>query len=156
MSNPSYGTQSWGIIKRFLYVVTPQLSLYTKVPFTDYENYDGVINSILVPEIVAFLVSQDYDCSVEDGYHMAWLSDSYGSTEFPFSGTCRIQSNLSKEDSRLYRNVVKNIEMFERPRKESNKIVGVVNDKTKGQASRTSSDCYPSNIHIPLSDAEKK
>jgi len=44
--------------------------------------------SIALPEVVSFLVSVDYSCSLLEASHLAWLSEPYGEREFLMNTEC--------------------------------------------------------------------
>lgn len=91
----------------------PFLQGYTGLSGSSFEEYDKIEMKILVPELVSYLISEDYHCSTEDAYHMAWLSDEYGGREFPFKPDCLVLAGLQKENSRERRSIRKAIEMHE-------------------------------------------
>lgn len=89
------------------------LGAMTGVYSSDYSGIEGIINEILVPDCVYFLISEDYVCDIRDGCVMAWLSDSYGEREFPKKDECRVLEGLQKDDSRTVRGVLKTLESHE-------------------------------------------
>lgn len=41
------------------------------------------IEVLATHQAAAIIISQDYNCSLKEGAHMAWLSEPYGEKEFP-------------------------------------------------------------------------
>lgn len=81
-------------------MMTPQLERETKLHHGRYDDYDEFVFKILAPEIVAVIISEDYDCSLELGYHIGWLSAPFGEREFPAPLECPVLGKLHKVSSR--------------------------------------------------------
>lgn len=58
---------------------------------------------------MATLIAEDYDCTIEDGYHMAWLSDLYGLHEFPDRDDCPVLESITSLDSREVRMIFRDL-----------------------------------------------
>lgn len=99
----SYGGRGKAIISRFIYNITPYLQKVTGVQEADYPDYPNVVDNIFVGDVAAALISEDYSCSVNEGYHLAWLSEDYGSVEFPDIEGCPALKALQEEGSKPYR-----------------------------------------------------
>lgn len=112
----SYGPHAWNITKHFIIAMSNQLAASTNVSLDCFEDFEGIVKDILVPDVVFFLVSQDYDCSIDQGLRMAWISELYGAREFPLPPHCRVVDELQKGESRLFRRVLRHIESHESSR----------------------------------------
>lgn len=106
----SYGERGFDIINRFILAATPILEIRTGVSHEEFEGYDSVVTKILLPEAVSVIISEDYECTIEDGYHIGWLSELYGDMEYPQDHTCPVLGAMHREESKEIREMLSQIE----------------------------------------------
>lgn len=99
-TSPSYGYRGKDIMTRFIHSLTPVMERITSMEHTRYDKYEDFVDMMLIPELAAVLIAEDYDCSIEDGYHIAWLSEPFGQREFPELDSCPVLRRLQKEGAR--------------------------------------------------------
>jgi diadenosine tetraphosphatase ApaH/serine/threonine PP2A family protein phosphatase len=66
----------------------------TGIELTRYSCLDTFVATIALPEFACQLIMEDYGCCKAEVAHMAWLSEPYGETEFPFNPQCTTLSRL--------------------------------------------------------------
>lgn len=92
------------IICRYIYNTTRYLEEQTGVLEAEYGvTYPDVVEKIFLADVVAVLLSEDYSCTLEQGYKLAWLSELYGAKEFPFRDNCPVLHALQAEDANAKR-----------------------------------------------------
>lgn len=106
----SYGERGFDIISRYIYVVTPVLEDRTGVSHTAFDNYEAIVVKILLPEVVAVVISEDYECSLDEGYHLGWLSELYGDMEYPQDHKCPVLKSLYGEGTKEIRALLQGLE----------------------------------------------
>lgn len=63
--------------------MTPVFEERTRIKHSKYGNYDKFVEEFFACEITAAIIGEDYSCSYEDGFHLAWLSEPYGFFRVP-------------------------------------------------------------------------
>lgn len=91
-------------------MVTSILEARTGVSRDEFVNYDAIVTEILLPEAVSVVISEDYECALEDGYHLGWLSDLYGIMEYPQDPNCPVLLALYDESTKEMRAILKELE----------------------------------------------
>lgn len=94
------------MIIRFVLSVTPLLEVKTGVKKSSFEGYERIVDTVFLPDIAAVLVGEDYNCSLEEAYHLSWLSQDYGLREFPHCPLCPVLRALQLESSKELREVL--------------------------------------------------
>lgn len=89
---------------RYAALLLPELGEGSDITLDDYSSPERFIELFVLPEIIAVVISEEYQCSLEAGLHMAWLSDPFGMKEYPSDVDClvlkRVQDAQSTEDLR--------------------------------------------------------
>lgn len=49
------------------------------------------------------LISEDYSCTLDQGYRLAWFSELHGANEFPFRDDCPVLGALQDEGVKMKR-----------------------------------------------------
>lgn len=96
----SYGVRGLNILNRYILMMIPYLERETGVPRGKFDDYEAFVRSILVSEVAAVLIAEDYDCTLEEGYHIAWLSETYGMHEYPSPDRCSVLKKLHASGAR--------------------------------------------------------
>lgn len=109
-SSYSYGSRGFAIIVRFILVITPVLEARTGVSRHEFQNYDAIVSRILLPEVVAVVIGEDYECCLQDAYHIGWLSELYGCMEYPQDDDCPVLKKLYAENSQEMREILAQLE----------------------------------------------
>lgn len=77
----------------------PLLSHKNTVHLGEFDYLSEFVELLAIPHLVSHLISIDYSCSVENAYHLYWLSEPYGAMEFPISLPCPALEDLAEEPS---------------------------------------------------------
>lgn len=124
----SYGARGKAIITRFIYNITPQLENATGVAEAVYQDYPNVVDNIFLADVAAALISEDYGCSLEEGFRLAWLSEQHGAIEFPEFVACPALKMLHDAGCEAFRDAEDN----------QNEAQQMINDKQVARAARKS------------------
>lgn len=95
----SYGDRGRTIISRLTHLIITTYEDSSPVKRDDYSNFDLFVEEIVVPEVTAIVISNDYKCSAEDGLHLTWLSVYFGLLEYPHTNSCRILQRVQTASS---------------------------------------------------------
>lgn len=57
------------------------------------------IEGFLLPEAISVVVSKDYVCSLDDAFHLSWLSEPFGLNEYPDDNKCPILRRIQHASS---------------------------------------------------------
>lgn len=83
----------------------PVIEASSEVKVDDFGQFDMFINTFFLTEAISAVVSEEYSCSIYEGYHLAWLSEPFGIKEYPSFDECvvlrRVQAATSYEELRL-------------------------------------------------------
>lgn len=94
-----------GIFIAFVRLLTPLLEAGSAISTGDFGDWIEFVGTFLLTEAISFVTSEEYSCSIACGYHLAWLSEPFGVTEYPEFRDCevlrRVQSCVSFEDLQL-------------------------------------------------------
>lgn len=85
-TRPSYGEHGWNIIVNILLLKEDEIlaaASEADESVTPLDNFESFVKNIGVHQATVVLISLDYDCSMADAAHDAWLSEPYGESEFP-------------------------------------------------------------------------
>lgn len=66
----------------------PEIEKKLHVPSGVYGRFDLFIDTFLLPEAIAVILSKEYQCTLHEGFQMAWLSEPMGVMEHPSEGDC--------------------------------------------------------------------
>lgn len=90
---------------RYAALLLSELEDESDVKLGDYFVPERFIEFFVLPEIVSVVIAEEYQCTLEGGLHMAWLSDPFGLKEYPFDNEClvlrRVQAASSTEELRM-------------------------------------------------------
>lgn len=64
-----------------------------------HTDFDQFIAVFLLPEVVSVIISMDYQCTVHEGFHLAWTSEPFGGTEYPSFDECPILDRVRLANS---------------------------------------------------------
>lgn len=99
ISDPSYGGRGRVLAIRLAHLVLTAYEETSLVKRDDYSDFDLFVENVVAPEIIALVVSTDYECTLDEGHHLAWLSDQFGFYEYPHTNACLYLQNLQRAGS---------------------------------------------------------
>lgn len=97
----SYGEHGHAIIGRYVRSQLANLEAATGVSRMEYgRGLDNFIEQIAASQITCELIKEDYECTEVEARKMAWLSEPYGQTEFPYNSDCEVLARLQGRQAR--------------------------------------------------------
>lgn len=77
----------------------PLLAQKNTIFLCEFDNLDDFVELLAIPHLVSALIATDYDCSLENAFHLYWLSEPYGAMEFPSDMPCPALEELLEEQT---------------------------------------------------------
>lgn len=68
----------------------------------EFDSLEGFVEVLAIPHLCSYIISEDYKCEFMNGYHLYWLSESYGAKEFPLSLPCPALDELMAGDLTVF------------------------------------------------------
>jgi len=94
----SFGPMGFFVIYRSISVELNGLLKKSGMRITRYKGgSDALLRTVLIPHATCILISEDRQCSLEEAPLQMWLSEPYGSLEFPFDEENEVLKTLEKE-----------------------------------------------------------
>lgn len=59
-----------------------------------HTDFDQFIAVFLLPEVVSAIISLDYQCTIYEGFHLAWMSEPFGEREYPSFDDCPVLKSV--------------------------------------------------------------
>lgn len=89
------------MIRRIVDYYLPEFERDTGVLKKEYDDIEFFVDLLAATEITARLVAEDYECTLEEAFHLSWISQPFGEREYHYDKPCvplkRLYRDLSKD-----------------------------------------------------------
>lgn len=99
MRTRSYGGRGWAIIIRFINLLMLDIEPLSAIEIGLYVDFHLFIEAFLFPEVISIVIAKEYQCALDEGFHLAWLSEPFGLAEFPGDNKCSVLRRVQQASS---------------------------------------------------------